>query len=262
MSKIHAAIEKRGSPLLGVAVHTYNPAFVEIAGLLGFHILWIEMEHLTISFSEAMDLCRIASGMNLLTMIRIPDSRRENVLKAAECGPDIIDLPMGNTPEALGELVQNARYAPYGNRGFFGSSRAVRYGIGDIAEEQKRISEHLCLLSQIETVEAVARADELCCVPGVDGIFIGPGDLSTSMGLPGQIEHPNMHEALEKTITTAKQHGKLVALAYGGPNVRMWVDKGVDMLFCTSETACLKMGAQAVLAQLSDELSPNTKIGL
>lgn len=254
MNKINATIEKMGRPLLGVALHTYNPAFVEIAGLLGFHIIWIEMEHAAISFAQAVDLCRVASGMDLLTMIRIPDSRRENVLKAAECGPDIIDLPMGDTPEVLRELVQHARYAPYGNRGFFSSSRATRYGVGDIAEEQKRISENLCLLSQIETVQAVKRADELCSVPGVDGVFIGPGDLSTSMGLPGQMEHPNMHIALEKVITTAKEHGKLVALAYGGPNARMWVDKGVDILFCASETACLKAGAQAILAQVSDDL--------
>src|ERR1700710_1320706 len=107
---------------------------------MGFKVIWIEMEHAGITFAEAADLCRMASGTGMLTMIRIPDTRRESVLKAAECGPDMIDIPMADTPEQLAELVKYSRFAPQGNRGYFGVSRAVKYGLVEsVADEQQKV---------------------------------------------------------------------------------------------------------------------------
>ena len=127
MNRLQQAITKNnGRPILGAAAYLYNPTFIEMAALMGYKAAWIEMEHTFTTFSEAADLCRIASGLGMLTMIRIPETRRETVLKAGECGPDIIDLPMANTPEILAELVSNARFPPDGVRGFFSVSRAVK----------------------------------------------------------------------------------------------------------------------------------------
>src|ERR1700679_2899023 len=130
MNRLHLAINRAGGkPLLGAALYFYDPVFLEIAALTGFKVIWIEMEHAAITFAEAADLCRMAGGSGMLTMMRIPDTRRESVLKAAECGPDIIDMPMADSPEQFADLVQNARFAPQGSRGFFSVSRALRYGI-------------------------------------------------------------------------------------------------------------------------------------
>jgi 2-keto-3-deoxy-L-rhamnonate aldolase RhmA len=99
MNRLHRAISlANGKPLLGAALYFYDPIFLEIAAHMGFKVIWIEMEHAAITFAEAADLCRMAAGTGMLTMIRIPDSRRESVLKAAECGPDIIDIPMADSP--------------------------------------------------------------------------------------------------------------------------------------------------------------------
>jgi 2-keto-3-deoxy-L-rhamnonate aldolase RhmA len=95
MTRLEKAVQEADAPLLGAALYRYDPEFVEIAAYAGFHVLWFEMEHAGISFAEVADLCRVASGTGILTMVRVPDSRRENVLRAAECGPDILDLPMG-----------------------------------------------------------------------------------------------------------------------------------------------------------------------
>src|SRR5215472_17057046 len=152
MSRLSRAVKDHGAPLLGIAVYFYDPIFVEIAAKLGFRVLWIELEHAFITFAQAADLCRIASGTGMLTMIRIPDARRESVLKAAECGPDIIDLPMANTPEQLEELVQYSRFAPEGNRGFFSVSRALKYGlVENVPAEQQILNRDLSLLAQVET---------------------------------------------------------------------------------------------------------------
>lgn len=248
MNRLDQAIQKRDGALLGLSVYLYDPVFVEIAGLLGFDVLWIELEHGPLSYAEAGDLCRIAVGAGLQTMIRIPDARRESVLKAAELGPDIVDLPMANSPEIAAELVRHARYPPQGNRGFFGVSRAVCYGIsGDIREEQKRVNRELCLMIQVETQEAVDRIEELCRVPGIDAVFLGPGDLSASLGVTGELNHPLVEQAMERTIAVARTHGKRIAMACAPTDAASWARKGVDLLFCGGSAACQRMGAQEVL---------------
>ena len=112
MNRLRKAVEQNhGQTLLGAALYFYDPVFLEIAAHLGFQVIWIEMEHASITFAEAADLCRMAAGTGMLTMIRVPDSCRENMLKAAECGPDIIDVPMVNQPAQMEEMLKYARFA-------------------------------------------------------------------------------------------------------------------------------------------------------
>jgi 2-keto-3-deoxy-L-rhamnonate aldolase RhmA len=246
MNRLAQAILKSNKrPLLGAVDFLYNPTFLEIAALLHYDVAWIEMEHTFITFAEAADLCRIASGLGMLTMIRIPDARRETVLKAAECGPDIIDLPMASTPEDLQDLVRNARFPPLGTRGFFSFSRAVSYGVkGKVSEAQRALNDELCLMVQIENREAVDRIEELCRVPGVDAIFIGPGDLSASLGVPGELRHPLVHEAAAHTVRVARSHGKHIAVTTVAEDFGFWIGQGVDILFCANDIASLRLGAQ------------------
>jgi len=251
MSRLARAVKEHGAPLLGIAAYFYDPIFVEIAAKLGFRVLWIEMEHAFITFAHAADLCRIAAGAGMLTMIRIPDSRRENVLKAAECGTDIIDLPMVDSPETVNEFIRYARFRPAGERGYFSVPRALDYGMVDsLPASQQKLNTELCLMIQIETEEAVNRADELCAIPGVD-IFIGPADLSASLGVPGQTTHATVTQAATSCIRSARKHGKLVAVGSPLVDVQFWADQKVDILFCGNDVACLRMGAQTILKQAS-----------
>jgi 2-keto-3-deoxy-L-rhamnonate aldolase RhmA len=222
---------------------------------MGFNAIWIEMEHAAITFAEAADLCRMAAGTGMLTMIRIPDTRRESVLKAAECGPDIIDIPMADSPEQLAELVRYSRFAPEGTRGFFSVSRALKYGIVDsVTAEQQKLNRELSLLAQIETVEALERIEEIAAVPDVD-IFIGPADLAASLGVPGQTSHPKVLAAAERIVKTARRHGKKVATACGAADYIHWTRLGIDLLFCTNDIVCLKTGAQQALAAAADAIA-------
>jgi 2-keto-3-deoxy-L-rhamnonate aldolase RhmA len=249
MSRLARTVKEHGAPILGIAAYFYDPIFVEIAAKLGFRVLWIEMEHAFVSFGQAADLCRIASGLGMLTMIRIPDSRRENVLKAAECGPDIIDLPMVESAETVQEFIQYARFRPMGSRGYFSVPRALDYGMVDsLPEAQQKVNAELCLMIQIETEEAVLRIDELCAIPGID-IFIGPADLSASLGFPGGTTHPKLVEAAETIMRSAQRHGKVVAVGSPLPDLKFWANQGVDVLFCGNDVACLRIGAQSILKQ-------------
>jgi 4-hydroxy-2-oxoheptanedioate aldolase len=248
MNRLHRLIqEANGRPVLGAALYSYDPIFLEIAGHLGFRVIWIEMEHAAITFAEAADLCRMATGSGMATMIRIPDARRESVLKAAECGPDMIDIPMADSPEHVADLVRYARFAPAGARGFFSVSRALNYGIVDsVPAAQQQLNRELTLLAQIETKEALSRVDELAAIPDVD-IFIGPADLAASLGLPGQTSHPRLLEAYEQIVRVGRKHGKKIVTACGAQDFVHWTRLGVDLLFCTNNIVSLKAGAQLAL---------------
>ena len=259
MNRLRKAVEQNGGrTLLGAALYFYDPVFLEVAAHLGYQAIWIEMEHAPITFAEAADLCRMASGSGMLTMIRIPDSRRENVLKAAECGPDIIDVPMVNTPAQMDEMLEYARFAPAGGRGYFSVSRAVRYGIlNSVNETQQSLNRELCLMAQIETTEAMKNLDQLAAVDGVD-LFVGPADLAASLGYPGQTLHPAVREAAARVVKAARANNKCVASACGPSDFKFWLDQQIDLLFCTNDIACLKRGASLALDEARALLPPKT----
>lgn len=247
-------------PVLGAAAYFDDPVFIEMCAHLGFRVMWLEMEHSQMTFSEIANLCRISQGCGMLTMIRIANATRENVLKAAECGPDVIDVPMANSARELEDLTKYARFAPQGQRGYFSVSRAVRYGvIPDVPEEQQRVNENLALMAQIETAESISKLEEICTIPGVE-IFIGPADLSATLGVPGQTGHPRVREAAHLAIKTAKKHGKLVAVGAAPSDFKFWVETGVDVLFCTNDTACLRIGLQTTLQQARDVITAVRRI--
>jgi 4-hydroxy-2-oxoheptanedioate aldolase len=255
MNRLHQAIEQaKGRPVLGAAIYFYDPIFLEIAAHMGFKAIWIEMEHAAITFAQAGDLCRMAAGSGMLTMIRIPDARRESILKAAECGPDIIDLPMANTPEDMAELVRYARFFPEGERGLWSGSRALKYGLVDsMSQGFEKVNAELALLAQIETVESLNSIEQLAAIPNVD-LFIGPADLSSSLGVPWQTSHPKVLEAAERIVSVARSHDKKVATSCGPADFIHWTRLGVDLLFCTNDIACLRMGAKQALKAAVDAI--------
>src|SRR5947209_20071027 len=110
MNRLQQAIKQNGgAPILGAAAYLYNPAFFEMAAMIGYQAAWVEMEHTFHTFDQAADLCRIASGLGMLSMLRIPDLQRGTILRGCECGPDILYITMINTPEMVAELVSQAR---------------------------------------------------------------------------------------------------------------------------------------------------------
>jgi 2-keto-3-deoxy-L-rhamnonate aldolase RhmA len=248
MNRLRKAVEQNnGQTLLGAALYFYDPVFLEVAARLGYQAIWIEMEHAPITFAEAADLCRMASGSGMLTMIRIPDSRRENILKAAECGPDIIDVSMVDHRSQMEEMLEYGRFAPAGGRGYFSVSRAVDYGIhNSVAETQQSLNRELCLMAQIETTEALKNLDQLANVSGID-LFVGPADLAASLGHPGETLHPSVREAASRIVNAARANNKCVASACGPSDFKFWLDQRIDLLFCTNDIACLKRGASLAL---------------
>ncbi len=265
MNRLQQAVQANGGKtLLGAAAYFYDPIFLEICAHLGYQVIWIEMEHGHITFAEAADLCRMAAGSGMLTMIRIPDVRRENVLKGAECGPDILDVPMIETPEQMLDLREYARFAPAGQprhvlRFARRQLRHPRRRRGKAAESSTTPS---ALWRKSKASAALDRVDELAAVPDVD-LFIGPADLAASLGLPSQTSHPTVQAAATKIVKAARNHNKSVATACAPDEFAFWLGLGIDLLFCTNDISCLKQAAgdflsdaRTILESLNGQLVP------
>ncbi len=221
----------KGGPLLTLTLNTFDPVFVEIAAQIGIDIVWIEMEHASISLREAENLCRMIQGSGLLSLIRLPNCQRDIVLKAAEIGSDMLMAPMIERRSDLEDLVKYSKYAPLGERGFYSSSRALNYGLGStIAELRAAANDRLMLWGQIETLPALEQLEEFCQVPGIDGIFMGSGDLSSAYGVPGDILDTRVLEAVRYGTTTARQCGKICASVLPPAEIPRWKSSELDML--------------------------------
>lgn len=242
------AIQRQGGkPLLGAAVHRYNPDFVEMMPLLGFQVLWIDLEHTLVTLSEAADLCRLASALGLLSFLRVPDASRASILHAVECGPHILDLPMADSPEEAAALVRHAMYHPEGRRGFHNRGRSMRFGIADPPQEQQAVNRRLALAVQIETPEAVQQVEAICGVSGIDGIFLGRGDLSASLGIPCQMNDPGLVRCVDRVVDSAARFRKHLIVFSDPDEAGQWTARGAALLFIGSDTSFMAASGRATI---------------
>jgi 2-keto-3-deoxy-L-rhamnonate aldolase RhmA len=129
-----------------------------------------------------------------------------------------------------------------------------------VCEEQQKLNRELCLMVQVETKQALDCVEELCRVPGLDALFVGPADLSASLGVPGQTGHALVHEAATHVVRTAKKHGKLTAAGVTPQDLPFWAGQEVDLLFCTNDIAAMKLGAQSALDAARSALTEQAAI--
>ncbi len=227
-----------GKPKLlwGAQVVTSSPQLSELAIRMGFDTVWIEMEHASTSFETAEWMCHAIESVGGVPTIRVSDDQRTHVLRALEVGARIVVVPMINTAEQARNIVKYGKFAPLGTRGFNRSSRGLELGQYDVDVSFPRANARTHLFAQIETTEAVKNLDAICAVEGLSGIFIGPGDLSASMGCTGNMDDPELIRCATDCIRRARKAGKLAGILTGpGTLVASAVEAGCNLCFCASD---------------------------
>ncbi len=177
----------------GTIISMPVPHVTEIMADAGFDWVLIDMEHSSLSLGDVHNLLN-AAGDRLLTIVRVPGNDEIWIKRVLDLGCDGILVPMVNNREAAVSAVKNSLYPPAGRRSV-GLSRAHRYGPG-FAEYVSEANSRLKIMLQVEHIEAVKNIDEILSVEGLSAIFIGPYDLSASMGLAGQVSHPDVADAI------------------------------------------------------------------
>ena len=228
-------IDAEGKPrrVRGVTVNSGSTLLVGLAAQVGFEVIWIEVEHGPAGFERIENLCLAAEAGGVLPLVRLPDGERHHVLRALEVGARIILVPMVDDASQAGRMVEYGKYPPLGARGFNTRTRGIGFGLVAPAEALARANARTHLFAQIETLQAVENLDEICAVEGLSGVFIGPGDLSMSMGLLGQPNHPQVVETVLSCMRRAQKAGKLTGIFITpGALLDAALEVGCDLVVC------------------------------
>jgi 2-keto-3-deoxy-L-rhamnonate aldolase RhmA len=241
---------KRGETLLGSFVTLMSTDVAEILSLVGFDYLWIETEHAPLDFSHVQMLIQ-AIGGRCPCLVRIPENKEVWVRKALDTGCDGIVVPQVMTAEEAREAVQWSLYPPLGKRRV-GIARAHGYGMS-FRDYVDRVNEHLTLVLQVENKEAVENIKSIAAVPGIGAIFIGPFDLSGSLGVLGQVSHPDVQGAIEEVRKCCREAGvPLGIFAADAQNAKTYINKGFRLIALGMDTFYLWKSTQAMLKEVRE----------
>ncbi len=235
----------------GVAVYSGATRLAEMAARIGFETVWIEMEHGPPDFDRVEMLCMAVEAGGGIPTVRVPDGQRHHVLRALEVGARIVVVPMVNSVEQAAQIVEYGKFPPLGARGYNVRSRGVNYGLAQRQEIFKAANARSHLFAQIETLQAVERANDICRVAGLSGIFIGPGDLSVSFGCTGELSNPRLIEVVCRCIRDARSAGKNAGiLVPPGPMLDAAIDAGCNLLFYGGDVTELAVAWPKLLSRI------------
>ncbi|HZL39245.1 MAG TPA: aldolase/citrate lyase family protein [Pseudolabrys sp.] len=188
---------------------------VEIARMAktaGFDMLYVDLEHSTMTIDATGQICLAALSCGVAPMVRVPANTPEYIQRVLDGGALGIIAPGIGSAEEAREVVKAAKYPPLGERGAGGALPHLEYRSFPTAEANAAMNDATMVIVQFESADAIEKADEIAAVEGVDMVLIGVNDMLASMGLAGQHEHAKVRDAYARTIAACRKHGKHVGV--------------------------------------------------
>ncbi|HJW10516.1 MAG TPA: aldolase/citrate lyase family protein [Albitalea sp.] len=236
-------------PPVGTWVSSASPIVAEAIGCAGFDWGVVDMEHAPIDIMGAVQLLQALSSTKMLPVVRVPWNDMVVVKRVLDAGAMTLLFPFIESADEARRAVAATRYPPDGVRGMAGMSRATRYGTA--ANYLKTANQQVGVIVQLETAQAVEQLEKVAAVDGVDALFIGPADLSASMGHVGNATHPAVMELMSQAVRRCKALGKPIGTLGATPElVAQYRAAGFDYVAVASDLGLMMRGAQAALAAL------------
>ena len=188
-----------GQSVIGAFVNLRSPDAAELMSQSGFDFLLVDAEHSSIGPEGILEMFRAIERGRAIPLLRVPETSAAGVQWALDAGARGILFPRIRSVDDVQQAVSLCRYPPEGNRGL-GPGRASGYG-ANLLDYATTANSEIMVMIQVETMEAVEQIDEIAAVPGVDLIFIGPGDLSQLLGVTGELHHPRIQEIGKRVVT-------------------------------------------------------------
>ena len=216
-----------GKNVLGAFVMFPSPDIVEMLGYSNFDFVIIDSEHGRMTIEQIECLVRAADCSGTVPIVRVPKDKNQ-ILQVLEAGCLGIQIPQVNTLEEVQDIIKSVKYYPEGQRGMAFTTRAGNYGTSNFEHHMRKSNKELLISIQIENVEGVSNLADILRVPGIDVLFIGPADLSQSLGLPGQINHPLVKETIEKIFKQGSEAGLAIGIDSNSEEAaRNWLEYGM-----------------------------------
>ncbi|RKK02671.1 hypothetical protein EBE87_25105 [Pseudoroseomonas wenyumeiae] len=244
MAQMLKARMRAGENLVGCFIMLPSPALVEMAGYAGFDFVILDTEHGAATSETLEHQLRAADASGISALVRTSSMNPGEILRVLDAGATGIVVPHVRTPADAEAIASAAHYPPYGCRGIATTSRAGRHGFISVAEHLSRAHDSTIVLPQIEDADALPYVSAIAGTAGVDGIFIGPADLSISLGHPGNHSDPQVLAAIEKAAQEACAAGSIVSTFASSSNeANAFFRRGIKMvMFSTTSlfTATLR----------------------
>lgn len=242
-----ALLEKKVT--LGAWMQIGHPAIAEIFARSGFDWICVDLEHGAIDLETMTNIFRTIDGFDCVPVARLPLNDPVWIHRTLDAGARGLIIPMVKTAAEAEKAIVEAKYPPRGARGF-GYSRANMHGI-DFEEYIKTANDEIAMIMQIEHKDAIANLEEIVKIEGIDGLFVGPLDLSGSMGITGQIDHPDMQAALEKYKKVCQEHNLSAGMHIVRPdaeNIKSSISQGYTQLALGLDNVFLDETSKAALS--------------
>ena len=234
--------------LCGSPTPYVSPKITEMMGLIGFDCLWIDMEHQDYSYDQAFNMGLASRAAGMEPMIRIRKEGDHSFFRAFEAGASGIMVPHVRTIAEAEWALKFSRFAPVGLRGMDGVEAPSKYSLVPMQEYMDWTLRETFVIFQVEDKESLDIIEEITQMDGLDGLFFGPGDMSQSLGIPGQFDNPQMEEARRLVGATAKKYGKFWGQPVGDATnaAQLCEEEGAQFFACGAAIIILKDGYQAI----------------
>ena len=215
----------------------------------GFDAMTIDLQHGPVDYKDAVPMLQAISTTDCAPLVRVPWNDPGIIMKCLDAGAYGIICPMINTKEQAEAFASYGRYAPRGQRSM-GPNRAVQYGGADYAQHA---NDEICLFAMIETRQALGNLDQILAVPGIDGVYVGPSDLSVSMGKPPTLDPSDAEvvTAIEEIARKTRAKGLIAGVHTDGvKTAAKRFDKGYQLCTLLNDARMMAMSAQNMVREL------------
>lgn len=248
-SRIKAKL-KRHEPVLITQLHLVDPSVFELASLMGFDGIWMDLEHHGYSLETAAVLMRSARVGSSDIVARPAKGEFMRMCRMLEAGATGIMYPRCSDAAEAAEVVTWAKFAPVGRRGFDGAGADAPYCTMPVADYVAQANEQTFVIVQLEEQHAVDEAEAIAAVPGVDVLMFGPADFSVLEGIPGQFAHPRVQTAIERVAAAARNQGKDWGMPTWNPeHCQQLQSLGARVLFHMADIVLVRNGLQEIQKQ-------------
>ena len=251
MIKPFRNVLKSGQQLNGLLITVPSPELVEIVSDAGFDWLFFDLEHSAISIEGLQNMLRCVSDP-CYAAVRVPEATSTHVAKVLEAGAEGVIFPRISTAEQARKAVSLCKYPPLGNRGV-GVGRAQGYGY-TFSEYLKVANDRIACIVQIEDELGAKNAGIISAVEGVDALFVGPYDLSMSMGIPGEVGHGSIKSIIRSIPDAISKETGLGILTTDMEAVREYSGLGYNLMACGLDTQLINSGARQLLKAVENSI--------
>ncbi|UXN31887.1 aldolase/citrate lyase family protein [Glutamicibacter sp. M10] len=247
------ALRDADHSLVGIWVCSASPLIAEICAGAGFDWLFIDGEHSPNDLQSILAQLQAVRSYPVVPVVRPAVNDPVVIKQFLDLGVQSLIIPMVNDAQQAAAAVAACQYPPKGVRGV-GSALARSARWNRIPDYLTRADDTITIMVQIEAEQAVANVEEILATDGVDGIFIGPSDLAASMGVIGQQNHPEVVDAVIKSINVAKAAGKYAGVnAFDQKTARTYMEAGADFVGVGADVALLARATEALAASFSND---------